>query len=348
MPAWTCLFGFLIGAVAGSFLNMVIYRLPRGISFINPASSICPVCKHALGWPDLMPIFSFLSTGGKCRYCQVKISPRYMLVELLCGGLFAAVWYKYQVLQDANLSTAVYMLTVACLVAAFFIDWELFIIPDEINALLLVIGLVFHGIVGSLPVALQGAFFGWALLFGISFGGRILLQKDAMGLGDVKLMRGVGAVIGAPLLGANVVIAVFAGLVFGLIFMGIDRMKGGSAVASTPVEPVPEPEPESLKSLLTGGIWTLLCLDIVGIFFPKIYRLIGIELTGANSEELDEEFTVTPSTIPFGPYLAVGTVLCILFSTEIQGATDAYWKYATGGKTTERSRSIELDRLPVG
>ena len=135
LPAWTAFVGFILGAFAGSFLNMVIYRLPRGLSFGQPKRSFCPNCKHPLAWIDLIPIYSWLSTKGKCRYCQIPISPRYLLVELINGAIFAGVWVtQISVYPDPLVfKFAELALTGSLLVAIIFIDWELYIIPDGVD-----------------------------------------------------------------------------------------------------------------------------------------------------------------------------------------------------------------------
>ncbi|MEZ0325734.1 MAG: A24 family peptidase, partial [Fimbriimonas sp.] len=168
----------MIGAAVGSFLNMVIYRLPRRLSFSNPPKSFCPRCKHSLGWMDLFPLFSWLSTGGKCRYCREPIAVRYFLVEVFCGVLFAGLWWQYLIASYEPLRMVFYMAASACLVAIIFIDWELYIIPDEINALLLVLGVAMQILLHSPETALWGALLGWGMLWGIAMLGRVMFGKD--------------------------------------------------------------------------------------------------------------------------------------------------------------------------
>lgn len=88
-------FGFLLGSIAGSFINALSYRLPRGISMVSPRSS-CPKCQHVLGIPDLLPILSYLWHGGRCRHCRTPYGPRYLYIELLMAILtalaFALLW----------------------------------------------------------------------------------------------------------------------------------------------------------------------------------------------------------------------------------------------------------------
>src|ERR1700722_20284825 len=137
-PAWTSVFGFILGAFVGSFLNMAIYRLPRKLSFSEPKRSFCPRCKHSLHSPDLMPIVSWLLSKGKCRYCQEPVASRYFWVEVVTGTLFSLIWYRYLSHAYEPFRAGFYAVFAAALVAVIYIDWELYIIPDELNALLLI------------------------------------------------------------------------------------------------------------------------------------------------------------------------------------------------------------------
>ncbi|CAN5687590.1 hypothetical protein BH11ARM2_BH11ARM2_09900 [soil metagenome] len=344
LPVWTVVVGFIVGTVTGSFLNMLIYRLPRGISFVKPSYSMCPNCKEALAWKDLVPIFSWLSTKGRCRYCAVNIAPRYMYVEILCGLLFAGLWWQYAIATEQGARMLAYMAATGALVAVVFIDWELFIIPDELNAVFLPIGALLGIYNHALSTFFWGAFTGWALLWGIAFLGRALLGKDAMGHGDIKLMRGVGAILGPLLTGASVIAAVFAGLIIGVALMLIFREKPNAKPESSqlvtdanevPKTQIPNPKtdegeypPESIPHLLKMGLFYFLCLDVIGIFLPKVYNLFGEEPEEVMIEE--DDWKPSATTIPFGPYLALGALACMLFAAPIQEGFENYWASATG------------------
>ena len=338
MPAWMVILGFIVGAAVGSFLNMLIYRLPRGISFVDPAHSICPKCKHVLKTPDLIPILSWLSTKGRCRYCCEPVSSRYLWVEVITGTLFAAVWWNTAIVPLFPDWTTMWAqwLMIAALVAVIYIDWELYIIPDELNAALLVIGVGYHALTGSLGIALAGALLGWGLLWGIAFFGRIAFGKDAMGDGDIKMMRGVGAFIGPALLGANLAIAVVLGIVGGVL--GMVLAKKATAPEPETTESTP-PAPTPVSFVLLAGIWYLLCLDIVGIFVPAVRKWIESKLPQEMMEE-EENWTPSLTTIPFGPYLAAGAIACMIGGSAIQAGMQSYWEHATGAvpvSTPERS-----------
>ncbi len=315
----------MFGATIGSFLNVVIYRLPRGLSLSNPPKSFCPVCKHSLGFLDLFPLFSYLFSGGKCRYCHKSFSSRYFWVELLNGCLWAVIWYQFLIVTTDPLRAGFYAITTAALVAVIFIDWELYIIPDQLNATLLVFGIAYHAFDKSLPIALWGALWGWGLLWGIALFGRVLFRKDAMGHGDIKMMRGVGALLGPGLLVANLGIAVVSGLVIGIAMLALaPKAKSEEAPSDDEEEFLP---PESIGSLFIHGAWYLACLDIAGIYAPGIYKWIGETSSEENVD--DDDWKPSLTTIPFGPYLAIGAVICMLFASPIEKALNEYWQKVT-------------------
>src|SRR4051794_1173927 len=143
------LMAFIVGACVGSFLNVVVWRLPRGESLTYPPSH-CPRCNNRLPWYDNLPVIGWIKLGGKCRFCREPISMRYPLIEAICGLLFAFCYVMFFVLQIGpceprpgdvvrELSIlhdwpmyALAMVMVAGLLAASLIDAEMFIIPIEI------------------------------------------------------------------------------------------------------------------------------------------------------------------------------------------------------------------------
>ncbi len=128
------------GVVVGSFLNVVIWRVPQGLSIASPVWSFCPRCEHRLSTMDLLPLVSFLALGTKCRYCKSDISWRYFTVEALTGLLFTAVYLIY----GWSIASIVGCLFVALLVAIFFIDLDTFMIPDELSVLGVALGVVYN------------------------------------------------------------------------------------------------------------------------------------------------------------------------------------------------------------
>lgn len=336
-PEWTAVVGFLIGAAIGSFLNVVIYRLPLGLSINEPKHSFCPNCKNQLGIQDLVPLFSWLFRRGKCRQCGVAVPARYFWVEIITGALWGLVWYQ-QLCVSWDVPRAVcYFLMVSVLVAATFIDLRWFIIPDELNAILLVIGLGFNVALLSLgraeawtwgmPSAVAGALVGTLVLWGITFLGRLIFQKDAMGHGDIKLARGIGACL-FPI-GAMVSfgMAIVLGAVLGIVqVIAAARMRQPEEEEG---EYVAE-EPESLGSILKSGIGYLFAIDAIGLLFPKLY--IAWFGEDPRTQETVEEDDWQPgfTTIPFGPYLAAGAIVAATANGPIKSILDAYVKYLQG------------------
>src|SRR5437763_872517 len=127
---------FLFGICIGSFLNVVIYRLPINKSLVKPEYSFCPNCNRRLTALDLVPLFSFLALGRKCRGCKQPISWRYFTVELLTGLLFVAVYLKFP--QNAPDCVALLLFT-SVLIPIYFIDFATFTIPLSLNLLAFVI-----------------------------------------------------------------------------------------------------------------------------------------------------------------------------------------------------------------
>lgn len=146
----------LYGLAIGSFLNVVIWRLPRGQSVNTPVWSYCPNCQHRLGTLDMFPVASFLLLGAKCRYCKQPISWRYPGVELLTGVLFALVaWYTFQA-AGFWYDAVFYCLFAALLICVFFIDLDHFVVDDGLCVLGMVLGLVHAAIAGTFRDAVFG------------------------------------------------------------------------------------------------------------------------------------------------------------------------------------------------
>ena len=121
---------FAFGAVVGSFLNVCVHRMPRGESIVAPPSH-CPHCNERIRWSDNIPLVSYLVLRGKCRHCGTRISSRYFVVELLTGVLFLAIWSQFKEVNPAL--CPIYWLLVAGLIAGSFIDFEHYIIPNELT-----------------------------------------------------------------------------------------------------------------------------------------------------------------------------------------------------------------------
>lgn len=337
-PEWTWIVGLLFGSAVGSFINVVIYRLPRGLSLGNPPNSFCPKCRHRLTVLDLFPLFSYLLLRGKCRHCGARVSSRYFFVELITGVIWAGLWHQYLVAGWDPAKGIAYALAASALVAIIFIDWELYIIPDQVNASLLIIGLAYNGwliYAGSdrawmwgMPSSVAGALVGIGALWGVAFLGRLIFRKDAMGHGDIKMARGIGSV----LLPATALVGFGLAVILGAV-LGIAQVLMRSRGPETDDEAEDEEgdyEPESFGSLFKSGLGYLLCIDIIGLFRPKLYEAWFGEDPFEPVPEGDD-LEVERTMIPFGPYLALGAIVAAVFEGRIMEWVTAYWTWATRG-----------------
>lgn len=184
----------LIGLCVGSFLNVVIYRTPLGMSLAKP-NSHCPKCKYELHWYDNIPVISYVMLGGKCRSCGEHISFRYTAVELantllwlLCAFL---LW------QTSIPLACIYMAVMSVFICVFFIDLEHKIILDRFQIILLALGIasIFFDDYGWLSHVIGGVS-GFAVFFAVSWGFEKLAHKEGLGGGDVKLAGVCGLLLG--------------------------------------------------------------------------------------------------------------------------------------------------------
>jgi leader peptidase (prepilin peptidase) / N-methyltransferase len=225
---------FALGLAFGSFLNVCIYRLPRGLSVVHPGSA-CPQCKQFIRFYDNIPVLSWLILRGRCRDCRNWISPRYLVVELLTALLFLACYQHF----GFALATVKYCVFGFLLLGLIFTDAETQLLPDKMTIIGLALGLLFSLVVPvndlvsqllpglvSMPAfstswrwlslldAVTGAVVGASFIYGA---GAIYLRArgvEGMGFGDVKLMAMVGAFLGVRL----TIFTIFAGSIAGSLF----------------------------------------------------------------------------------------------------------------------------------
>jgi len=241
------IFVFVLGAIIGSFLNVVIHRVPNEESIVFP-NSACPNCKAAIKGYDNIPILSWLILRGKCRGCGLPISARYPAVELLTALTYLLVYSQ----TGLTPMLPVYLAFVSAVIALIFIDAEHMILPNAITYPLLVIALavrIIFPIVFSVnyfsdtsfaPVTYLVGQPAWLIsLFGAVFGALVgggslwlvgaiwkrLRGVDAMGLGDVKMMLGVGALLGWRLAFLAIFLGAFSGAVIGIVMIAKQKDK---------------------------------------------------------------------------------------------------------------------------
>lgn len=241
------IFIFGLGAIVGSFLNVVIHRVPNEESIVFP-NSACPKCQQPIKPYDNLPILSWLILGGKCRRCKEHISPRYPAVELLTAALFVLVFWQI----GFNLFLPVGLIFVAAMIALIFIDAEHMILPNVITYPLLALALIvritfplfttaeYFTDLRVFPliywqnypvwlVSLAGAVFGGLLgggsLWLIGELWKRLRGVDAMGMGDVKMMFAVGALLGWRLTFLSIFIGAFTGALAGILVIFTQKEK---------------------------------------------------------------------------------------------------------------------------
>jgi leader peptidase (prepilin peptidase)/N-methyltransferase len=235
------IFSGVLGAIIGSFLNVVIHRVPREESLVFP-NSRCPACGKLIAFYDNVPIFSYLWLAGRCRGCRERISPRYPAVELLTGLLFMAVaWH-----DGLTAALPFDLIFVGAMVALVFIDAEHMILPNVITYPGIIFALIarvaipylvgaphfddlgplMRGSLANLPLpvaslvgALIGALIGGGSLWLMGWTWEKLRGIEAMGLGDVKMMFMVGAYLGWRLTILTIFLGVLSGSVIGILLM---------------------------------------------------------------------------------------------------------------------------------
>src|SRR5919201_916235 len=230
MPVFFTIWLFPPGAVVGSFLNVVIARLPKGQSVVTPASR-CPRCAKPIAWYDNIPIVSWFVLRARCRSCGQPISPRYPLVELLTGALAVAVLWHV----GPTWAALGYFAFVAALIALAYIDLDTWLLPHQITWPLLAVGLLspIWNRALSWKAATIGAGAGFAAFAAIAVVGEKLLKRETMGWGDVWLLAAIGAWLGWSALLPVVLLSALQGAVVGTILIATRRDP------QAPAEPVP-------------------------------------------------------------------------------------------------------------
>jgi leader peptidase (prepilin peptidase) / N-methyltransferase len=256
-------FSVIFGMMVGSFLNVVIHRLPKmmenaealyfgqrqdlaaGLSeeeilakpqpakytIVTPRSA-CPKCGHNITALENIPVISYLMLGGKCKGCKTGISLRYPLIEALTGALIGAVAYKY----GYSYTSLFAFIFVFALVALTFIDFDTQLLPDDITLPLLWLGLIFNfnGGFTDLKSAVLGAIFGYLILWSVYWAFKLATGKEGMGYGDFKLLAAIGAWFGWQMLPAVILLSSVVGAVIGI---GLIVFKGKGRGTAIPFGP---------------------------------------------------------------------------------------------------------------
>jgi leader peptidase (prepilin peptidase) / N-methyltransferase len=243
----------LLGLFIGSFLNVVIHRLPKMLeaqwadecaqlnaqegqqapdrpvfNLMQPRSR-CPHCGHVIRWYENVPVVSYAVLGGKCSYCKAAISPRYPAVELLTGALFAFCAYRW----GWSWTTLAWCTFCAALVSLTFIDWDTTLLPDDITLPLVWLGLIVAALglnrTVSLPQAVWGAVVGYLSLWSVYWVFKLITHKEGMGYGDFKLFAALGAWFGWQALMPLILLSSVIGVVVGITLKLQSRLREGNA-----------------------------------------------------------------------------------------------------------------------
>ena len=223
MPPWFWAFVALsFGGVWGSFLNVVIFRVPREKSVVSPPSS-CPRCGARIAWYDNVPVLAWLWLRGKCRKCKAAISPRYPMIELITAFVSWALMHRF----GPTGAYVLYFVFACALIAITFIDLDTWLIPDVITYPGIALGIIGAVALPEQPVVdhLLGAAIGGGVLAIVAVGAKWALKKDGMGFGDVKLLAMIGAFLGTRSLVFVVMLSSIQGVVLGIIWLTVNRNK---------------------------------------------------------------------------------------------------------------------------
>ena len=242
-------FSFWLGACIASFLNVVIWRVPRGESIVSPPSH-CPKCNAPIKWYQNIPILSWLALRGKCANCRAPISPRYILTEALGGLLFLAVFVKF-ISSDAHwpvplVQVLVLWIWISLMIVGSMIDFDHKLLPDFVTVGGMVLGLAFwlfrslsfknfsfdFCLEMFLPFffSLAGLAFGFGLLWLIRWLGSKAFKREARGMGDVFLMGAVGALFGPVAVLVTLILSSVFGSVVGIGMIALSKTKFGKFV----------------------------------------------------------------------------------------------------------------------
>lgn len=297
------------GLVVGSFLNVCIYRLPRG-EFFSKSRSFCPNCKSPIKAYDNIPVLSYIILRGKCRSCGERISPRYPLVELLT----CALWVGNYAAFGLDGMTIVYDITVAVLIVAAFVDLDTFEIPDSGIVTLLILGAVTFAPFGG--VSWQDKLIGCVC---VSVPMLIVCLFGGMGFGDVKLYFVLGLLLGWKKILVVFLLSVVLGAAVSVVYLVIKRRK---AAAEDSIENSGEQDEECCSvDFSDAGRADDAKVVAVGEEREETFAEDKIEegqasAVGEVSDVSDEDDDPLPkskkgSVVPFGPFIALATVVTL-------------------------------------
>jgi leader peptidase (prepilin peptidase) / N-methyltransferase len=309
LPTVLATAAFAWGAIWGSFLNVVIHRLPRGESLLTPPSH-CPDCNASIRWYQNIPILSYVALGGRCAGCKTGISVRYPLVELVTAMLSLAAWQAIAynpLVPSVTIALGVFafhFLFVAALVAITFIDLDTMLIPDVISLPMLAVGILYGFAAGQYfnvlwMDSLIGAAAGAGLIAVVILGYLLLTGQEGMGWGDAKLMAFVGAFLGWT----AIPFILLVGSLQGLLYAGLTLALGGT---------LPE-DPDDVEAAEAEAEARVAAAVVDGAEV--------VEADADRTDAADAAATKSPEPrpmrklkVPFGPFLALAALEWLFFS----------------------------------
>ena len=289
MPLAFAIWVFTLGAVIGSFLNVVIARVPKGESVVSPGSR-CPRCKRAIRWYDNVPILSWLILRGKCRDCALPISPRYPMVELLIALLAVAIARQL----GPTWVALGYFAFATSLVALAYIDLDTWLLPSQITWPLLALGLLSPLWNHGLPwrESLIGGAIGYALFAAIALFGEKVLKREVMGWGDVWLLAGIGAWLGWQALLPVVLLSAMQGALVGVVLLALGKTPDGKGNDAPPRPQETSPQEASQ---------------------PLVEHAADVPVVVPT----DDDWVPPKNAVPYGPFLALAALEYLLAGARI-------------------------------
>ena len=223
------IFVIILGGLWGSFANVCIYRLPINKGVVS-GRSFCPNCKELITWKDNIPIISFLFLNGKCRNCKKKISPQYLLIELITIMYFLVIYYLFGI----TITTLLFLILGLSFIIIFFIDLKHYIIPNVLTFSLMIIGFLksfdpnLNPIFPNFINSLIGGIFGYFVIWSIIYFYKQVRKKEGMGLGDAKLLSAIGFWFGW----ISIPFVIFLSSITALLFVIPSLMKKSKKLSS--------------------------------------------------------------------------------------------------------------------
>lgn len=307
---------FVMGLVFGSFLNVVIARVPAGESVVRPRSR-CPRCGHQLPWYENIPVVSWLALRARCSSCGLPISWRYPLIELLTGLLFLACQRRFGWTPELVSGLVLVLL----LVPLSFIDLEHWILPHELTWPGIGAGVVLSATLGveRLRDSVIGAVAGFLIFWGMEWLGEKIFKKEALGAGDKDLLALLGAFLTWKALLGIIFLSSLQGAVVGIVMLLIHGRAGPAPEPEGSTGPAPTASPEGQTPPVSGPGPSQAqpgepAPEQVDVERAEEQAAKGRDGTEGEDEDEDEDddWVPGPTNIPYGPWLSLAALEVML------------------------------------